>query len=84
MEKSLITSSISGLALLQNNNQFPESHEDCIEAPAFHLQEAATLHKFAEAAYTVRLNNTNPPQSSFFRWVDYISPACVALCRGHC
>lgn len=30
-----------------------------MEAPAFHLQEAATLHKFAEAAYTVRLNNTD-------------------------
>ena len=82
--KSLITSTISGLALLQNNSQFPESHEDLTEAPAFHLQEAATLHKFAEAAYTVRLNNTNPPKL-FFRWVDYISPPCVAIfCRGHC
>lgn len=29
-----------------------------MEAPAFHLQEAAMLHKFAEAAYTVCLNNT--------------------------
>lgn len=48
----------SGLALLQSNSQFPESYEDCMEAPAFHLQEAAMLHKFAEAAYTVRLNNT--------------------------
>lgn len=29
-----------------------------MEAPAFHLREAAALHKFAEAAYTVRLNDT--------------------------
>lgn len=28
-----------------------------MEAPAFHLQEAAMLHKFAEAAYTVCLTD---------------------------
>ena len=38
---------------MQNNSQFPKSYENCMEAPAFHLQEAATFHKFAEAAYTV-------------------------------
>ncbi|KAH0876719.1 hypothetical protein HID58_064113 [Brassica napus] len=43
---------LAGLALLQNNSQFPKSYENCMEAPAFHLQEAATFHKFAEAAYT--------------------------------
>ncbi|KAL0812587.1 hypothetical protein Bca101_069030 [Brassica carinata] len=43
---------LAGLALLQNNSQFPKSYENCMEAPAFHLQEAAAFHKFAEAAYT--------------------------------
>ncbi|CAE6230252.1 unnamed protein product [Arabidopsis arenosa] len=37
----------------KNNSQFLESYEDCMEAPAFHLQEAAMLHKFAEAAYSL-------------------------------
>jgi hypothetical protein len=56
----------SGLALLQSNSQFPESYEDCMEAPAFHLQEAAMLHKFAEAAYTVCLTTQAP--KLFLKW----------------
>ncbi|XP_013600074.1 PREDICTED: sn1-specific diacylglycerol lipase beta-like isoform X3 [Brassica oleracea var. oleracea] len=63
---------LAGLALLQNNNQFPESHEDCIEAPAFPLQEAATLHKFAEAAYTGPLLDVGRNPALFL---------CTWICR---
>ncbi|KAL0797404.1 hypothetical protein Bca101_052578 [Brassica carinata] len=63
---------LAGLALLQNNNQFPESYEDCMEAPAFHLQEAATLHKFAEAAYTGPLLDVGRNPALFL---------CTWICR---
>ncbi|KAG7995216.1 hypothetical protein I3843_01G097100 [Carya illinoinensis] len=41
-----------GLALLQRHGQSPRSFEDSMEAPDGLIQEAAALHKFAEAAYT--------------------------------
>ncbi|ESQ36341.1 hypothetical protein EUTSA_v10006938mg [Eutrema salsugineum] len=63
---------LAGLALLQNNSQFPESYEDCMEAPAFHLQEAATLHKFAEAAYTGPLLDVGRNPALFL---------CTWICR---
>lgn len=63
---------LAGLALLQNNSQFPESYEVCMEAPAFHLQEAATLHKFAEAAYTGPLLDVGRNPALFL---------CTWICR---
>ncbi|XP_042986302.1 diacylglycerol lipase-beta isoform X3 [Carya illinoinensis] len=43
---------LAGLALLQRHGQSPRSFEDSMEAPDGLIQEAAALHKFAEAAYT--------------------------------
>lgn len=43
----------TGLALMQNQNESPRSNDECREAPEEQIQEAADLHKFAEAAYTV-------------------------------
>ncbi|VYS45129.1 unnamed protein product [Arabidopsis thaliana] len=63
---------LAGLALLQSNSQFPESYEDCMEAPAFHLQEAAMLHKFAEAAYTGPLLDVGRNPALFL---------CTWICR---
>ncbi|CAH8308960.1 unnamed protein product [Eruca vesicaria subsp. sativa] len=63
---------LAGLALLQNNSQFPESYENCMEAPAFHLQEAATFHKFAEAAYTGPLLDVGRNPALFL---------CTWICR---
>nr|XP_018486679.1 PREDICTED: sn1-specific diacylglycerol lipase beta-like [Raphanus sativus] len=64
---------LAGLALLQNNSQFPEdSYEDCMQAPAFHLQEAATFHKFAEAAYTGPLLDVGRNPALFL---------CTWICR---
>lgn len=44
---------LAGLALMQNQNESPRSYDECREAPEEQIQEAADLHKFAEAAYTV-------------------------------
>ena len=63
---------LAGLALLQNNSQDPESYEDCMEAPAFHLQEASTFHKFAEAAYTGPLLDVGRNPALFI---------CTWICR---
>ncbi|XP_010475297.1 PREDICTED: sn1-specific diacylglycerol lipase beta isoform X2 [Camelina sativa] len=63
---------LAGLALLQHNSQYPESYEDCMEAPAFHLQEAAMLHKFAEAAYTGPLLDVGRNPALFL---------CTWICR---
>ncbi|KAL0723883.1 hypothetical protein Bca4012_038482 [Brassica carinata] len=63
---------LAGLALLQNYSQFPESYEDGMEAPAFHLQEAATFHKFAEAAYTGPLLDVGRNPALFL---------CTWICR---
>lgn len=38
---------------MQNQGESPGSSEECVEAPEEQVQEAAALHKFAEAAYTV-------------------------------
>ncbi|XP_057428068.1 uncharacterized protein LOC130721319 isoform X2 [Lotus japonicus] len=43
---------LAALALLQCNEKSSESCEESIEAPEMRIREAATLHKFAEAAYT--------------------------------
>ncbi|XP_010522217.1 PREDICTED: sn1-specific diacylglycerol lipase beta isoform X2 [Tarenaya hassleriana] len=43
---------LAGLALLQSNSQFSKSYEGFMEAPMDRLQEAASFHRFAEAAYT--------------------------------
>lgn len=43
----------SGLVLLQKQKKSSESFGECIEAPGTLIKEAAVLHKFAEAAYTV-------------------------------
>jgi hypothetical protein len=43
------------LALLQINEKSSESCEESVEAPEMRIREAAALHKFAEAAYTVFL-----------------------------
>ena len=42
-----------GLALLQSQEKSLESYEESTEAPETRIREAAALHKFAEAAYTV-------------------------------
>lgn len=42
-----------GLALLQRHSHSPRLYEDSMEAPEGLIQEAAAVHKFAEAAYTV-------------------------------
>ncbi|XP_062170601.1 uncharacterized protein LOC133876341 isoform X2 [Alnus glutinosa] len=44
---------LAGLALLRRHSQSSKSFEDSMEAPEEQIQEAAALHKFAEAAYTV-------------------------------
>ncbi|KAK4266539.1 hypothetical protein QN277_027439 [Acacia crassicarpa] len=43
---------LAGLVLLQRERKSLESSGECTEAPEMHIQEAAALHKFAEAAYT--------------------------------
>ncbi|CAI8601630.1 unnamed protein product [Vicia faba] len=43
---------LAALALLQQNEKSSESSEGSREAPEIRVKEAATLHKFAEAAYT--------------------------------
>ncbi|XP_024027107.1 sn1-specific diacylglycerol lipase beta isoform X1 [Morus notabilis] len=43
---------LAGLALMQSENESPSSYEESGEAPDEQIQEAADLHKFAEAAYT--------------------------------
>ncbi|WOL16102.1 hypothetical protein Cni_G24884 [Canna indica] len=43
---------LAGLALLQKHKQSSLVQTDFVEAPDAHLQEAAHLHQFAEAAYT--------------------------------
>lgn len=48
----------SGLALLQGHAKSSESYEEYTEAPEMQIREAAALHKFAEAAYTVLLLET--------------------------
>lgn len=45
--------SCPGLALLQRHSHSLKSLDDVIEAPEERIQEAAALHKFAVAAYTV-------------------------------
>lgn len=45
--------SCPGLALLQRHGHSLKSFDDVIEAPEERIQEAAALHKFAVAAYTV-------------------------------
>ncbi|XP_059447709.1 uncharacterized protein LOC132179091 isoform X4 [Corylus avellana] len=45
---------LAGLALLQRQSQPSNSFEDSMEAPEERIQEAAALHKFAEAAYTAK------------------------------
>jgi hypothetical protein len=47
-----------GLALLQKNGNLPDLQTDLMEAPYDLMQEAAILHPFAEACYTV--SSTNP------------------------
>lgn len=42
-----------GLALLQRHGQLVHTSEELMEAPIDKIEEAAVLHKFAEAAYTV-------------------------------
>ena len=42
-----------GLALLQKHGNLPESQTDLMEASHELMQEAAFLHPFAEACYTV-------------------------------
>ncbi|KAF4365606.1 hypothetical protein F8388_007439 [Cannabis sativa] len=43
---------LAGLALMQKQSESSNSYDECMKAPAEQIQEAATLHKFAEAAYT--------------------------------
>ncbi|XP_058774540.1 uncharacterized protein LOC131648831 isoform X1 [Vicia villosa] len=43
---------LAALALLQHNEKSSETSEGSTEAPEMRVKEAATLHKFAEAAYT--------------------------------
>ncbi|CAK8574434.1 unnamed protein product [Lathyrus sativus] len=43
---------LAALALLQHNQKSSESSEGSMDAPETRVKEAATLHKFAEAAYT--------------------------------
>ncbi|XP_056161408.1 uncharacterized protein LOC115688586 isoform X2 [Syzygium oleosum] len=43
---------LAGLALFQRNSFSSQPHEGLINAPRGQIEEAATLHKFAEAAYT--------------------------------
>jgi hypothetical protein len=45
---------IIGLALLQKHGNLPDLQTDLVEAPHNIMQEAAVLHPFAEACYTVR------------------------------
>ncbi|XP_038884280.1 diacylglycerol lipase-beta isoform X3 [Benincasa hispida] len=43
---------LAGLALLQRHGQVVHTSEELMEAPIDKIEEAAVLHKFAEAAYT--------------------------------
>ncbi|XP_050938703.1 uncharacterized protein LOC103488587 isoform X4 [Cucumis melo] len=43
---------LAGLALLQRHGQLVHTSEELMEAPIDKIEEAAVLHKFAEAAYT--------------------------------
>ncbi|KAJ7957348.1 Sn1-specific diacylglycerol lipase beta [Quillaja saponaria] len=43
---------LAGLALLQSHRKSPKSLDESMEAPEAHMQEAAALQKFSEAAYT--------------------------------
>ncbi|XP_022929839.1 sn1-specific diacylglycerol lipase beta isoform X1 [Cucurbita moschata] len=43
---------LAGLALLQRHGQQVQISEELMEAPIDKIEEAAVLHKFAEAAYT--------------------------------
>nr|CAB3484933.1 unnamed protein product [Digitaria exilis] len=43
---------LAGLALLQKHGRLPELQNDLVEAPHDLMQEAASLHPFAEACYT--------------------------------
>ena len=44
---------IIGLALLQKHGNLPDLQTDLVEAPHTLMREAAVLHPFAEACYTV-------------------------------
>lgn len=44
---------IIGLALLQKHGNLPDLQTDLVEAPHKLMREAAVLHPFAEACYTV-------------------------------
>ncbi|XP_048127267.1 uncharacterized protein LOC115739131 isoform X2 [Rhodamnia argentea] len=44
---------LAGLALFQRNSLSSKHHGGLTDAPRGQIEEAATLHKFAEAAYTV-------------------------------
>lgn len=52
-KKKFETDSYAGLALMQSENESQSSYEASGEASNEQIQEAADLHKFAEAAYTV-------------------------------
>lgn len=43
---------LAGLALFQRNSLPSKRHEELMDAPRGQIEEAAILHKFAEAAYT--------------------------------
>ncbi|XP_062109907.1 uncharacterized protein LOC133821780 isoform X2 [Humulus lupulus] len=43
---------LAGLALMQKQSESPNSYDEGMKAPEEQIQEAAALHKFAEAAYT--------------------------------
>lgn len=43
---------LAGLALLQRHGQLVHTSEELMDAPIDKIEEAAVLHKFAEAAYT--------------------------------
>ncbi|KAJ4954802.1 hypothetical protein NE237_011585 [Protea cynaroides] len=63
---------LAGLALLQRHGKSSSSYQELMEAPREHIQEAALLHQFAEAAYTGPLLDfgRNPvlfPCSWFYR-----------------
>lgn len=49
----LLLCTCQGLALLQKHGNLPESQTDLMEASHELMQEAASLHPFAEACYTV-------------------------------
>lgn len=53
MNVSMIEVDCLGLALLQRHRKAPNFGKEPVEAPEALIQEAAVLHQFAEAAYTV-------------------------------